>query len=168
MSAEPVSGPSSDRQKRRVTAGIVLVVVGLALFVFERFEDIGHGAVLSLVGAAFLVAYFLRRNYGLLVPGGILTGLGLGELGERTLSSFSDDPTLLGLGLGFLAIYGIALAFERRSHFWPLIPGIVLVLLALPGTDELLDLLFDNWPLLLAAIGVVLLLSGLRGRRSAG
>ena len=30
----------------------------------------------------FIAAYFSQREYGLLVPGGVLTGLGLGLLAE--------------------------------------------------------------------------------------
>lgn len=157
----------STQRNRRATAGVVLIAVGLALYLLERVEGLDHGAILALVGAGFLVAYFLRRNYGLLVPGGILTGLGLGRLADRTLSTLGD-PTLLGLGLGFLSIYAIALAFERRTQVWPLIPGTILVLLAVPGTERLFELLFDNWPLLLAAIGVVLLVTGLRAGGAKG
>src|SRR3972149_3746454 len=91
-------------------AGMVLIVLG-GLFLLEQRVGGGGGgggavggeAVVALIGIAFLIAYALTRQYGFLVPGGILTGLGIGIIYENRLEG-NGAPVLLGLGVGFLAI----------------------------------------------------------------
>ncbi len=156
-----------ETQRRRVVGGS-LIVVGLALYLLQRLQGIGEGAILLLIGVAFLTAYLYRKAYGFLVPAGVLLGLGLGSAVEDSLRRFGD-ASVLGLGLGFVAIYVIALIYERRSHWWPLIPGAALILAALPNTEGVLKALFDHWPLILVFIGLVVLLgAGRRARPGAG
>ncbi len=155
----------SDRRRRRITVGSILIVLGLGFFYLQRFEGLGGAAILLFVGAAFLAAYLYRKTYGFLVPAGILLGLGAGEMLEDQWFR-EGEPVLLGLGLGFVAIYLVARLYEGATHWWPLIPGGILVLTAVPGTRRLLRYLFDNWPLLLVVIGLLLLVSALR--RPAG
>ena len=97
----------------RWTAGMILIGVGLGFFFLQRWQGAGTSTILLLIGAAFLVAYLLRRAYGLLVPAGILLGLGLGGLLE---ARFLDDEAVFGLGCGFVFIYVVALLVERNSH----------------------------------------------------
>ncbi len=156
----------SDVRKRRLTAGAILIAVGLAFFLIPRFDVFEIEYLLLGLGLVFLVSYFASRRYGLLVPGGVLTGLGVGELADDAVRSFGDGGQL-GLGLGFVSIYVIAYLFERRTHWWPLIPGAFLILSGLEMTEEAAEYVFNNWPLMLVLIGVVLLIAGLRsGKRS--
>jgi hypothetical protein len=150
----------SDPRRRRFTAGLILIGVGLTLYFLQRVE-LGESVVFFILGVAFLTAYLYQRRFGLLVPAGVLLGLGLGSVWEGSFLAFGES-TLLGLGLGFIAIYVIALLYERRSHWWALIPGGILVLAALPTTERVLHYLFDNWPLILVVIGVTILIGGLR------
>src|SRR5688500_13461197 len=101
----------------RALAGSVLVVLGLGLFALQLVGPPGDATALFLVGGLFVVAYFWRNVYGLLIPGCILLGLGLGRVG---------DLEAIGLGVGFLAIYLIDSVYRGRTHWWPLIPGVVL------------------------------------------
>jgi len=70
----------------------------------------------------------------------------------------------LGLGLGFLAIYGvdlIALRSPERARWWPLIPGAILTVIAGAGGafgDEGGRALQQGWPVVLIVIGGWLLL----------
>lgn len=148
-----------DRQK--FTAGIVLVLLGLGFFLVQRLEAIGNEVVMLIIGTAFLVAYFYQKAYGLLIPAGILLGLGVGELLQGRFW-WANDGTQLGLGMGFLSIYLIAKIYERESHWWPLIPGVILVLVGLPRTGRMFRYLFDNWPLILVAIGLLILIGAFR------
>jgi drug/metabolite transporter (DMT)-like permease len=150
----------STPRGRRATAGLTLIVIGLALYALERIEGVGRSAVLLVLGALFLAAYLSRRRYGFLVPAGILLGLGVGSIWEPRWLDIGD-PTVLGLGAGFVAIFLIALLVERRSHWWPLIPGGILILVGLPETEKLMQYLFANWPLILVAVGGIILLSSL-------
>ncbi|MDP3702869.1 MAG: hypothetical protein Q8R78_00550 [Candidatus Omnitrophota bacterium] len=109
-----------DRQ--RSVIGIVLIALGVLFLVGQRL-DIGGEGVVAVIGLAFLTAYAFTRNYGFLVPGGIMTGLGIGIIYE-TLLDANGAPVLLGLGLGFTTIYVISRLRERMSaDWWPLIPG---------------------------------------------
>jgi hypothetical protein len=39
--------------------------------------------------------------------------------------------------VGFIAIYVIAKLYERDSHWWPLIPGVILILIGVPKTAKI-------------------------------
>ncbi len=152
----------SDRKSRRLSAGLILIAIGLGLYVIDRIEGIGEEAVLMIIGTAFLIAYFVRKNYGLLIPGCILLGLGIGQVGGGSFLDFGE-PSMLGLGLGFIAIFVIAKLNEGKSHWWPLIPGGVLLLMAIPGTHDIFGYIWDHWQLILVFIGVLILLGAFRG-----
>ena len=153
-----------ELRQRRVGAGVVLIVVGVALYLQQHYTRIGDEAVPLILGAAFLGGYFYKRQFGLLIPGCLLLGLGLGSIGEGWIDP-SADGTLLGLGLGFFAIWILGFLIEKRRHFWPLIPGAALVLTALPQTDAVASYLFENWQLILILIGVCLLLVAFFGEK---
>lgn len=151
---------------RQLTAGLVLIAVGVALYLFKRLEGLGEEVVLVVLGVAFLAAYFTRREYGFLVPGGILTGLG-GAAVAREAFDRGGDVWQLGLGCGFVAIWVIGRLYEGRAHWWPLIPGGILILVGLPRTAWIMRSLAENWPLILVVVGVGVVLSAVL-RRPAG
>ena len=141
---------------RRSVAGVVLIVLGV-LFLLEQRLEVGGEAVVALIGMAFLTAYALTRQYGFLVPGGIMTGLGIGIISENRLDA-NGAPILLGLGAGFLAIYAIS-SFRGRmpGDWWPLIPGTVLAVIGLMLAAEATGALASAgrwWPLVLILIGL--------------
>ena len=144
-----------NQKKRQVFTGLTLVVLGLVLYLLEYVGDVGRSATFFLIGGAFLAAYFYQRQFGFLIPGCLLLGLG-GSL-------FLEMPQKVGLGVGFVAITVVALAYQRRFHWWPLIPGGVLILVGLERLDYV-KRLFENWPLILVIVGVLVLLGAL-GRR---
>jgi hypothetical protein len=140
---------------------IVVGVVGLASQVLDLNTDLG-GVVVTLIGVAFLVAFAFTRQYGFLVPGGIMTGLGAGIVASQTLT-LADEQTggviVLGLGLGFLSIWVIgAIAHVDRHHWWPMIPGGILVVVgaALLIGGQAVNLL-DYWGVAIVAIGLIVL-----------
>ena len=151
-----------DRQ--RFIAGVVLVLIGLGFYLVQQLETVGTEVVMLIIGAAFLVAYFYQRAYGLLVPACILMGLGLGALLQDRFW-WANDGTQLGLGVGFLAIYLIARLYQRESHWWPLIPGGILVLIGIPRTAMVIRFLRDYWALILVAIGLLVLVGAFRRPR---
>lgn len=148
-----------DRQK--LTAGIVLVLFGLGFFLVQRLDTIGHEVITLIIGAAFLVAYFFQKAYGLLVPAGVLLGLGTGQLLQGQYW-WANEGIPLGLGVGFLAIYVIARLYQGASHWWPLIPGTILVIVGLPRTARVFRVLLEYWPLVLVAIGLIVLVGAFR------
>lgn len=149
----------SDRSGRLV-AGASLVIAGLGLFALEAFDEGGDAAILFVIGSIFIAAYFMWRLYGLLVAGSITFGVGLGILGERLIDT-SGDVTVIGIGLGFVMIYVIDRLTTSTAHWWPLVPGGVLIII---GLATIAGAVGDYlWPALLILAGAGLLIGA--GRR---
>ena len=125
----------------RSTAGAILITVGLVLFAFQFMQGLGPELLFFSLSAAFLAGYLWTRSYGLLIPGGILLGVGLSVLGSESRSVLGDLG-VIGLGIGFILIYLVARLVEGRSHWWPLIPGAALILPGVAAGSELLDVYF--------------------------
>ena len=141
---------------RRPSGAIALIIVGAVLFALQFSRGPEDAIVFLVVGAVLLAAYFRRKSYAFLVPACILLGIGLGAVGERSGIEF-DDFGSFGLGLGFLAIFIIDTIVRGRTHWWPLIPGGVLLLGSvsdLPVTR----VITRGWPLILVVVGLWLLL----------
>jgi hypothetical protein len=143
--------------------GVILIALGATLFAVQLLNLDGDVIVL-LIGLIFAAAFTATRRYGLLIPAGILTGLGSGILLEN--SGVMGEPVVLGLGLGFLAIYAgdlISTGAREPGRWWPLIPGAILMIVAAAestfGTEGA-RLISLGWPIILIAAGAWLLLRG--------
>jgi len=153
------------RDTAAMTFGAVLVVVG-AVLLGGRFNDVvAAGGPALWIGLGFLTWWAFSGNYGLLVPAGVLTGLGVGLMLDNVV--FYGNPVALGLGVGFLAIYALdSLRRRRSSSWWPLVPGALLVIVGLlqntSGWDSLGEL---GWPLVLIVIGIIII-GGALSRRA--
>ncbi len=151
-------------QKRRVGTALLLIALGV-LFLLDNYVDLGE-TFLAIVGVFLLAAYFaLGHNPGFLIPGGILTGLGLGiyatGAGFLERDEMGGSLIMLGLGAGFLLIW----VLERRQR-WAIIPGSIIsglgalsLLTAWGGIipRDLLLLVEDWWPLILVMFGLWIL-----------
>ncbi|HEY6202417.1 MAG TPA: hypothetical protein VI056_05185 [Candidatus Limnocylindria bacterium] len=147
--------------------GVILIVVGVTLFAAGLLH-LDADVIVLVIGLVFATAFAGTRRYGLLIPAGILTGLGLGILLEDL--SVQGEPVVLGLGLGFLAIYGadfLSTGARAPGRWWPLIPGAILTVIA--GAESTFGaegarVIQQAWPILLIAAGAWFLL---RGRTSS-
>lgn len=143
--------------------GLILIAVGLTLFAVQLLSLNGDVIVL-VIGLIFAVAFAATRRYGLLIPAGILTGLGAGILLEN--AGVVAEPVVLGLGIGFLAIYAVDLVVTgvpAPGRWWPLIPGAILTVIA--GVESTFGpegarVIAQGWPVILIAAGAWLLLRG--------
>ena len=102
----------------------------MTLFAVQLLNLDGDVIVL-VIGLVFAIAFAATRRYGLLIPAGIMTGLGTGILLEDF--GVMGEPVVLGLGLGFLAIYAADFLTSGASapgRWWPLIPGAILTIIA--------------------------------------
>jgi hypothetical protein len=152
----------------RIVFGTILLglgFLGLALQLLEPRADLG-GLIVLGIGVGLLGAFAYTRQYGYLVPGGIMTGIGSGILVSQSVSFTSDEGTggviVLGLGLGFVAIWVIgALVQVSQHHWWPLVPGTILAIVggALLIGDRALWLL-DYWGVAVIAVGLLVLWRG--------
>lgn len=152
-----------DVKRRRIVAGTILIVAGLFGLLAERWENVGEGLLFGAVGLGFVIAYFWTRKYPFLVPGGLLVGMSLGFYLDVAQPGFGE-AVLLGLGVGFFLIWLLHFAYARENVWWPVIPGVILVLLGFPFTRDWISHAFDYWEFLLIAAGVLLLVLGLAGR----
>ncbi len=150
----------------QILPGLILIVLGI-VFLLTQYFEFGPGLFLILLGLIFLIPYVFTHSYGMLIPGCILVGIGVGLVFERSLSR-PDVTVSIGLGLGFIAIYLVQLIVAGSSHWWPLIPGGILLLV---GFAELAPqgqvLLEKGWPVLLIVIGLAVLAGPLVWRRNA-
>ena len=149
--------------RTRQFTGIGLVVIGALLFYLQWRGGASQAVVLAIIGGTFVLGYFARKQYNLLVPGGVLLGLALGSVIEQQAPRLSN-PSALGIGIGFIGIYVIDRLYRKESTWWPLIPGGILVISGIATAMEKAAWLFSKgWPLLLVIAGV-LVLTGIVGR----
>jgi len=157
--------PTSGTGPRdRMVFAIILIVVGiggLVLNLMEPSTNIG-GVIVLVIGLGLLGAFAWTRQYGYLIPGAIMAGLGAGIIASEAMT-FTDEQTggviVLGLGIGFLAIWVVGMvARVREHHWWPLIPGGILAVIggALLVGGEAVNLL-DYWGVVIIALGVIVL-----------
>ena len=164
----------NEPNRGQLVTGAILIVLGVGLFALQFAEGLSESVVLFLIGGLFVAGYLYSRAYGLLIPGCILIGLGLGMVGGGTLDSLDEAGEerliLLGLGVGFVALYVIPLVYQRKNIWWPLIPAAVLIVVGIvQGNKDLEQLLEVAWPLIIVFIGLLILAGafGIIGRKPA-
>lgn len=152
------------KKKNPVTSGIGLVVLGM-VFLVSQFVDFDGFLVLPVLGLSFIAWSILSRKKGLMIPGGILSGIALGTiLAESTLATRLEGDAdgglfMLGFAAGWFAITVLTLLFFGDFQWWPMIPGGIMALIGVGiFTDgvilELLGSAGRLWPLILIAIGL--------------
>jgi hypothetical protein len=181
MHAPIENGPPSTpwAVNPKTITGLVMVALGLILLVATVTDSqlVGQMMVL-LLGVIFLTWGVMVRHPGPLIPGCILTGLGVGiVLSQWLFAGVSGEAQggviTLCMGLGFLLIMPTQQVVARQgTHWWPWIPGGILSLTGLGlllGEAGLTMLAWIGrlWPLGLIAVGGVLLYQALRSRRTA-
>lgn len=154
-------------RRNQLFGGLALIGMGL-LFLLAQFVQIENfgDLVLPTLAVIFLAWGLLTRNPGLLVPGGILSGIALGTyLVTNPLADMPDKTQggyfLLAFAGGWALITVLSLLIGHRQ-FWPLIPGGIMLVIggALVAGGTTLDVflnLLRLWPLALIAGGVLTL-----------
>ena len=159
--------------RRSLSAGVILVLVGVFLLLRNVVVFQNTGSILLLIGAIFFVLSALRSFRGPLLPAGILLGLGAGFLLRQTLEPWLPHwaVLLLGIAFGFLLVAAIDAAAGRQRRPAPLVPGaILLVVVFFAALARHVDLeasftdLAHLWPWILIVVGVVLIVVALRRR----
>ena len=157
-------GPDEDRRPGLPWIGVFLVVFG-ALLLLERalpeYRRLGDVAVLA-AGLASLVVWLLRRGSIALYAGAFLTALALPGTIQALGQPLGDGWGTLFFGLAFWFVAAVRLS-QGGGLGWQALYGAILVLI---GGSEVVkpDVANLAWPLILVAIGVLLLLRGGRPR----
>ncbi len=148
--------------------GLVLILIGVLLLVAQYTDVLGGWVVLVGLGLIFLAAFAINRQYGFLIPGCLLVGIGIPVYFTEKVPGFDGEAYAglvpLGLGLGFIAIWLIDLVVNRgrRHGWWPLIPGVIVSLVGISELAKVEPWLQDIgrwWPVLLIALGLWILLA---------
>ena len=160
--------------------GVVIMIIGGFFLLGQFVDDIGRWITL-FIGLVFLAAFVLRREYGFLIPGCIVSGVGVGIV----LASTLDDPwsgasVLFSIAGGFIAIWIVSMFMRSvdkgwprgeakdagQALWWPLIPGGILALIGLVvlAEDGVGSDILRWWPVLLIGAGLLILLSAMRRR----
>ena len=160
------------RSSGAFVGGAILIAIGLVALT----ANLGGGSYIFssiplAIGAAFLVAYALTRQYGFLVPGGILSGVGAGTLASSVVSAPENGVyAVLAIALGFILIFAVDVLVTRTTvRWWPLIPGGVMFLVgaAMARDSEGWIQQVQVWsPVVLIAIGLLIVIARLREPRS--
>ena len=153
--------------RREQVPGLALVIIGASLLVLLQLGATGE-VVVAIVGAAFLVVYAATRYYGFLVPGGILTGLGVGLVLESTLDIQGGVLLSLAGGFAFVALLDRLAGGRREGGWWPFIPAGILVVIGLSQVAGGWEVLQLWWPVALIAVGVVGLIRAYRSETQSG
>ncbi|HEX2999811.1 MAG TPA: hypothetical protein VHR86_06205 [Armatimonadota bacterium] len=178
MTIEPESNPTIEpqpvdraqrRARGRMIAGAILILVGLMTFLSQFVPTAG---LLFLPGLAviFLAWGLLARNIGLIIPGGILAGIGGGTLLMTGPFAAVPEPArggvfLLCFAAGFVLITILApfVLPNPRFVWWPLIPAFFMAftgaaLFIGPAGTTALQYLGYGWPVVLVALGLYMIL----------
>lgn len=156
----------------QLSLGVILAAVG-AVLLATRFAPIETAPAWLLgLGLAFSLVAIFQRSFGWLLAGMVLLGLGSGMvLGDRAALGLPIRAwRLIALGAAFLLVWALAKVLQIKVHWWPLVAGLVLLVLgAAPFLRHLVfvppsvEAAFRTWwPAALVVAGAVFIISALR------
>ncbi|MBP8949601.1 MAG: hypothetical protein KBG73_12235 [Candidatus Promineofilum sp.] len=170
--------------RNALIGGLILIFGGALAFAGQIVPDswgLGFGLLVLLgLGLSFIFAGLLTREAGWFIPGGILTGIGVGiALVDGPLARLIPAGLLPGDegGLFMLAFAGgwflisvLTALFSDGTHWWPLIPGGIMLLIGLAAGfgsifGTVLSLVGNLWPIALIAAGLYVLYQARRGEK---
>jgi predicted membrane protein len=144
---------------KSVVTGIVLIIIGL-IFLLPSFTNLTLRDLWPVLmlgpGILFFLGYIAdRKNYGLLMPGAILTTYGLlflyCSLTDWYMMRSLWPLYLIGPGIGFFLLY-----YFGKKETALLVPGSILTILGLIFLVRSTD--YDYlWPVVIIAAGLLLI-----------
>ena len=155
---------AEGQTKNYRTPGIVLIIIGLIALFGQFLAQLNLGfLVLPGLGLGFLLWGILSREAGFLIPGGILSGIGLGVImmdrfGGAEDSALSGAVFMLSFAAGWGLITLLSAVVTDETQWWPLIPGGIMAFIGgalLIGEPALavLEFLGRIWPVALILVG---------------
>jgi len=156
------------KNRNTIAAGIGMIALGALFLLVQVFENIDFGMlILPAMGIIFLAWGLGARQVGLLIPGGILSGIGVAlVLTENVLTNLDGDTEggifVLAIAAGFALVWLLGTLVLRQSSWWALIPagimGVIGAALMIGGQAlEALELINYIWPLALIIGGLVII-----------
>jgi hypothetical protein len=164
--SEQVTNTQNSENRRRsggIIGGAILIAIGL-LALLEQFVHVNWGLYfLPLLALVFLTAGIIERRPGMLIPGGILAGIGAGAiLVQSSLFHGVGDPVRGGLFMitfaaGWAVITGASYLIGKLM-LWPLIPAAIIGLFGVALLANIVPVFSYFWPVALIALGLFLIL----------
>ncbi len=159
-----------DKKHEGLVGGLILIGIGmialLSQFVdFISWESFGIYFVL-LLGLVFYIWGIAAREPGLMIPGGILTGIGVGIVllvNDMVPAGLNEGGLfLLVFSLGWASITLMSAIFSDETQWWALIPGGII---GFVGLAVLFEGVFMNvleaaaylWPVILIIAGLTII-----------
>jgi hypothetical protein len=153
--------------------GILLVIAGLFLLLNQFVEiNLSGGIFFGALGLFFILWGATTRNAGLLIPGGIITGLSMGIFLVEDVTvvpeHYQGGVFVIALAAGFVLITLLTRIFTREAHWWALIvagllslvgSGIIIIEMPDAGLlQQVVEAVFTAsqylWPLVLVGLGL--------------
>lgn len=162
-------------RKKETIGGIFLVGIGI-LVMLAQLGNLPNLGLLFLpaLGAMFIVWGILTREAGLMIPGGILSGIGWGAYAiSGPFADVSGEVEggifLIIFGLGFALITLLTAIFTEETHWWALIPGGIMATIGVAiWTDGMLlnvvELAGKYWPVTLIALGLYVIYKAMKAQ----
>ncbi len=152
-------------RREAMVGGTLLIAIGVLVLLAQNIKTEALGLLfLPALGGLFLVAGIVGRQAGFIIPGGILTGMGLGVIFTQSPQFAAAETAqggvfFIGFALGWFLIPVLTKLFTCETHWWALIPGTIMALIGgalLLGGSALNVLEFAGrwWPLILVALGL--------------
>jgi hypothetical protein len=157
----------NTRSNHRIAIGVILILFGAATLL-QHWLDIGNYFIL-IIGLGMLAWGSVSRRTGWIIPGGILTGIGLGILAIEGPWRFpavdQNGIFLICFALGWFLITLLTAIFTC-TQWWALIPGGIMVLIGASVLVTNGSIRWEDLNLVYAAILIVvgLILLIYRGR----
>lgn len=152
----------------RVIAGVALILIGALVLVGQLTQSAQFALLVpAMLGVIFLAWGLVTRTFGLVIPGSILVGIGLGTyLITGPYSTMEGEAQgglfMVAFAAGWLLMCLLSPLTTSGFQWWPLIPGAIIgavgVALVSGGFGmQILQIIGYGWPLILVGIGIYLL-----------
>lgn len=161
-----------NKKQDGLVGGLILISIGVIALLgqlvdFTVWENFGVYFVL-LLGLVFLAWGIFSREAGPLIPGGILSGIGLGIvlLVNNLVPAGIEEGGifLIVFGLGWFLITILSVLLTNEPQWWALIPGSIIGFVGLAVSFggvfmNILAAVSQFWPVVLIAVGLYVLWS---------
>ena len=161
-----------NKKQDGLVGGFILISIGVVALLgqvvdFAAWENVGVSFVL-LLGLIFLAWGIFSRQAGPMIPGGIISGIGLGIilLANNLVPTGIEEGGifLMAFALGWGLITLLSALLTNDPQWWPLIPGGIIGFIGLAVSFggvfmNLLTVAAQLWPVILIVVGVYVLWS---------
>lgn len=159
-----------NKKSEGLIGGVILISIGLIALLSQFFDFISWESfgiyIVLLLGLVFLAWGILKREAGLLIPGGILGSIGVGIVllvNDMVPNGLNEGGVfLIVFSFGWAAITLLSAIFTDDTQWWALIPGSIIGFVGLAVMFEgifmnVLEAAAYLWPIVLIIVGLAVI-----------